>query len=63
LADALCRPPGFGRDESTGLTALEDQHLGGAIMLLVGGVSYLLGGLWLTMGLLRDLESAPETSR
>lgn len=36
-----------------GLTALEDQHLGGAIMLLVGGVAYLLGGLWLTAGLLR----------
>lgn len=35
------------------LTPLEDQHLGGAIMLLVGGVSYLLGGLWLTAGLLK----------
>jgi putative membrane protein len=35
------------------LTPLEDQHLGGAIMLLVGGISYLLGGLWLTAGLLR----------
>ena len=34
------------------LTALEDQHLGGAIMLLVGGVSYLAGGLWLMVGLL-----------
>lgn len=37
-----------------GLTPLEDQQLGGAIMLLVGGVAYLLGGLWLTAGLLRD---------
>jgi putative membrane protein len=27
---------------------LEDEHLGGAIMLLVGGVSYLAGGLLLT---------------
>lgn len=36
-----------------GLTPLEDQHLGGAIMLLVGGVSYLAGGLWLTVGLVR----------
>lgn len=34
------------------LTALEDQHLGGAIMLLVGGVAYLAGGLWLMVGLL-----------
>ncbi len=32
---------------------IEQQHLGGAIMLLVGGVSYLLGGLWLTARLLR----------
>jgi putative membrane protein len=39
---------GFG-----GLTPLDDQHLGGAIMLLIGGASYLLGGLWLTAQLLR----------
>ena len=43
----------------SGLTPLEDQHLGGAIMLLVGGVSYLLGGLWLTVGLLRPSPPAP----
>jgi putative membrane protein len=42
-----------------GLTALEDQHLGGAIMLLVGGVAYLLGGLGLMVGLLRDPACAP----
>ena len=36
------------------LTPLEDQHLGGAIMLLVGGLSYLLGGLGLTVRLLRS---------
>jgi putative membrane protein len=36
-----------------GLTATDDQHLGGAIMLLIGGLSYLLGGLWLTVRLLR----------
>jgi putative membrane protein len=36
-----------------GLTPLEDQHLGGAIMLLVGGLSCILGGLWLAAGLLR----------
>jgi putative membrane protein len=35
------------------LEPLEDQHLGGAIMLIAGGVSYLAGGLWLTVGLLR----------
>jgi putative membrane protein len=35
-----------------GLSPLEDQHLGGAIMLIVGGVSYLAGGLWLAARLL-----------
>ena len=29
--------------------ALWEQHLGGGIMLLVGGASYLAGGLWLTV--------------
>jgi putative membrane protein len=43
-----------------GLTPLQDQHLGGAIMLLVGGISYLLGGLWLTAGLLRGPVLEPE---
>lgn len=37
------------------LTPLEDQHLGGVIMLVAGGVVYLAGGLWLTAGMLRDL--------
>jgi putative membrane protein len=41
---------------------LEDQHLGGAIMLLVGGAAYLAGGLGLGVALLRG-RSAPETSR
>jgi putative membrane protein len=34
-------------------TDLDDQHLGGAIMLLVGGLVYLLGGLGLTARLVR----------
>ena len=46
-------------EEFSGLTATDDQHLGGAIMLLIGGVSYLLGGLWLTVRLLRDPLLAP----
>ena len=37
----------------TNLTPLEDQHLGGAIMLIVGGFAYLAGGLWLTATLVR----------
>jgi putative membrane protein len=41
------------------LTALEDQQLGGAIMLVTGGVAYLAGGLWLMVELLgeRSYES------
>jgi putative membrane protein len=42
-----------------GLAPLDDQHLGGAIMLLVGGISYLWGGLWLTARLLREPLAAP----
>jgi putative membrane protein len=38
---------------SGGMPALDDQHLGGAIMLLLGGASYLAGGLWLTARMLR----------
>jgi putative membrane protein len=34
------------------LTTLGDQHLGGAIMLLVGGVAYLAGGLLLSSRML-----------
>jgi putative membrane protein len=44
--------------EAGSLTPLEDQHLGGAIMLIAGGVSYLLGGLGLTARLLRSRRAA-----
>lgn len=37
----------------SGLTPLTDQHLGGAVMLVVGGIAYLAGGLWLTRDLVR----------
>jgi putative membrane protein len=37
----------------TDIASLDDQHVGGAIMLLIGGASYLAGGLLLTAGLLR----------
>jgi putative membrane protein len=36
-----------------GLGPLDDQHLGGAVMLLFGGASYLIGGLVLMARLLR----------
>jgi putative membrane protein len=58
---ALTPRPLYGHVNSfSGLTPLEDQHLGGAIMLLVGGASYLFGGLWLTVGLLRDPVLEPK---
>ena len=34
----------------TGVTTIQDQHLGGAAMLLIGGVSYLAGAIWITAG-------------
>jgi putative membrane protein len=43
----------------TALAPLDDQHLGGAIMLVVGGASYLAGGLWLTLRLLRQPSFVP----
>lgn len=38
--------------------ALDAQQLGGALMLLVGGASYLAGGLWLSGRLLRSGASS-----
>jgi putative membrane protein len=43
-----------------GLTPLQDQQLGGAIMLLIGGASYLVGGLRLTREVLRGTASKHE---
>jgi putative membrane protein len=61
---ALAPRPLYGHAPGAGaLTALDDQHLGGAIMILMGGVSYLLGGLWLTWRLLRGRVSAPVESQ
>jgi putative membrane protein len=42
------------------LTPLEDQQLGGAVMLVAGGVAYLAGGLWLTVELLADRARGGE---
>ena len=36
-----------------GLSAVDDQHLGGAVMLLLGAVAYLVAGVWLSWGLVR----------
>ena len=37
-----------------GLTPVQDQHLGGVLMLVFGGSAYLAGALWLLAGLLRE---------
>jgi putative membrane protein len=49
---ALANRPIF-HAASSGSSSVADQQLGGVIMLLVGGASYLLGGLWLTAIALR----------
>lgn len=41
-----------------GLGVLEDQQVGGIVMLAVGGLAYLAGGLALMMRLLRDEPAA-----
>ena len=43
----------YAAHHGAGAAALADQHLGGVIMLLVGGGSYMAGGLWLTARMLR----------
>lgn len=52
---ALAPRPLFNHHHAyAGLTLLEDQHLGGAVMLVVGGIAYLTGGLALTVDLVRN---------
>tara|TARA_R110002049_G_scaffold182485_2_gene350354 strand:+ start:93669 stop:94340 length:672 start_codon:yes stop_codon:yes gene_type:complete len=40
------------------LDPITDQHLGGAVMLIVGGIAFLSGGLWLMWGILKDSSLA-----
>ena len=49
-------------DTPGGLSSIADQHLGGVIMLLIGGMSYLVGGLWLTADLLRGPAAERQVS-
>ena len=51
---ALSPRPFYGQDHTGhGSSSLDDQHLGGAIMLLAGGITYLAGGVWMSWKLLR----------
>lgn len=45
------------------LSPLDDQHLGGAIMLFVGGVAYLAGALWLTADMLGRSSQSVEAAQ
>lgn len=59
---ALTPRPLYGHGFAGWLTPLEDQHLGGAIMLIFGGAVYLAGGLWLTAGLLSGAVQKRSTA-
>jgi putative membrane protein len=61
---ALTPRPLYSHGVEHTLPTLADQHLGGVIMLLVGGGSYLAGGLWLTGRVLRHRSiTAPAGAR
>ena len=46
----------------SGMSPLEDQQMGGVIMLAFGGSAYLIGGLYLLFGLLQDKRNAVSIS-
>ncbi|MBC8650078.1 cytochrome c oxidase assembly protein [Pseudomonas sp. MTM4] len=54
--------PLFEHSGLSSLTLLEDQQIGGVIMLVFGGTSYLIGGLYLLFGLLQDKRDAVSVS-
>lgn len=60
---ALAPRPLYHHSSDLHNAALADQHLGGAVMLLVGGVSYLAGGLALAFGLLRGFSLKTDKAR
>lgn len=63
LGALLALPPRALYDHGDGIASLTDQHLGGAIMLVAGGLAYLLGGLWLTAELLGAVGARAEPAR
>lgn len=56
---ALAPRPLYHHAAHSGLSALEDQSIGGVVMLLVGGGAYLAGGLYLASRLLQDPSQEP----
>lgn len=57
LAPRLLYPAHLDTALPFGLTPLADQQVSGVVMLLVGGGAYLLGGLVLLSGLLREPQT------
>lgn len=57
----LAPRPLYDHEACLGLTVLQDQSLGGVVMLLVGGAAYLAGGLALAARLLAAPEEKPAT--
>lgn len=51
---ALAPRPLYMHAAAPGLSQLDDQHLGGVLMLAFGGAAYLAGGLYLLAGLIRE---------
>lgn len=60
---ALANRPLLHHTGTRAADALNDQHLGGAIMLIVGGASYLIGGLWLCARMLRGTPLVPSVRK
>jgi len=56
----LATRPLFGHARVETAHALADQQLGGALMLIAGGASYLIGGLWLSARMLRGVGASPQ---
>jgi putative membrane protein len=69
LGALLALPPrplyGFHAHSAHGseLSAMDDQHLGGAIMLTIGGLVYLAGGLALVIEIVRNTAARPPAAR
>lgn len=51
---ALAPRPLYMHAAVPGFSRLDDQHLGGVLMLAFGGAAYLAGGLYLLAGLIRE---------
>lgn len=64
---ALAPRPLYGNGDVTcfgiSLPAAVDQQIGGVVMLMVGSFAYLLGGILLLAGVLRDDASLPVEKR